>query len=379
MPVIRTILACAATAICMAATDVCAENRPVSASNAGQSAARPSAPTSGAIVAPDSWHAYRDRFIQPDGRLTDIDNGGISHSEGQGYGMLLAVLADDRPTFDRMWRWTALNLFVRNDNLAAWRWRSREPHISDRNNATDGDLLIAWALSRAARTWRSADYRAASRRIALAVSKLIDSSSTGAPTLPPASFGFGRGQMPDGPVINLSYAVFPAFDELKSVAPEVDWGALRKSFASLVEQSRFGPDNLPADWESLSSGKPAPAQFQAPVFGYEAIRIPLYLAWSSASDRQTLGVFASSWQGKKGDDPGVVDLLTGRAKQSFQDAGYRSIVALTRCAANGEMAPESLMRVDLSRYYPATLHMLSLAALREKYPACLPVAATAQR
>jgi len=40
---------------------------------------------------------------------------GISHSEGQGYGMLLAVAADDRPTFDLLWGWTRAQLMLRND------------------------------------------------------------------------------------------------------------------------------------------------------------------------------------------------------------------------------------------------------------------------
>ncbi len=363
---------CAAAATCEAA-----ETRPVYVAKTG---AAPVAVAPIAPVSPDAWKAYRDRFIQPDGRLVDTDNGGVSHSEGQGYGMLLAAIANDRETFDRMWRWTALNLYVRADNLAAWRWHpGDEPHVRDRNNATDGDLLIAWALARGARVWNNQDYRAASRRISLAVGKLIDSSQNGVTVLPPASFGFGRGQMPDGPVINLSYAVFPAFDELKSVAPEVNWNGLLRSAADLVSRSRFGPENLPADWVSIAAAQPAPARFQPEIFGYEAIRIPLYLAWSSAGDRKALAPFAASWQGRKGEDPSVIDLPTGKSRQAFGDSGYRGVVALTKCAALSEPFPEALTRVEQNRYYAATLHMLSLAAAREKYPSCLPGTTTAQR
>ena len=39
---------------------------------------------------PADWAAYRDRFVLPDGRVVDDANGGISHSESQGYGLLLA-------------------------------------------------------------------------------------------------------------------------------------------------------------------------------------------------------------------------------------------------------------------------------------------------
>ncbi|MEG9529489.1 MAG: glycosyl hydrolase family 8, partial [Hyphomicrobiales bacterium] len=43
-----------------------------------------------------AWRAYRSRFITDQGRVVDTANGQISHSEGQGYGMLLAVAAGDR-------------------------------------------------------------------------------------------------------------------------------------------------------------------------------------------------------------------------------------------------------------------------------------------
>ena len=39
-------------------------------------------------------------------------------------------------------------------------------------------------------------------------------------------------------------------------------------------------------------------------FGYEAVRIPLYLAWSSAGNSKSLGAFATSWQGRKGEEQG---------------------------------------------------------------------------
>ena len=36
------------------------------------------------------WQAWRDRFVMPDGRVVDTLQGQASHSEGQGYGMVLA-------------------------------------------------------------------------------------------------------------------------------------------------------------------------------------------------------------------------------------------------------------------------------------------------
>jgi len=39
----------------------------------------------------DACGTYQSKFISPEGRVIDDANGGISHSEGQGYGMLIAV------------------------------------------------------------------------------------------------------------------------------------------------------------------------------------------------------------------------------------------------------------------------------------------------
>ncbi len=77
--------------------------------------------------------------------MIDRTNGGVSHSESQGYGMLLAVAANDRAAFEAIWAWTQAHLYVRGDNLASWKWDpAATPHVADPNNATDGDLLIAW-------------------------------------------------------------------------------------------------------------------------------------------------------------------------------------------------------------------------------------------
>src|ERR1700726_973301 len=136
----------------------------------------------------DAWRTYQSKFISPEGRVIDDANGGISHSEGQGYGMLIAVRAGDRAGFDRLWTWTRANLELRGDYLAAWRWDpAHEPHVADRNNATDGDLLIAWALADAGAKWRVPAYTDAARGIADAVgSRAIIPSRFGPLLLPGA-------------------------------------------------------------------------------------------------------------------------------------------------------------------------------------------------
>ena len=100
------------------------------------------------------WEAYRSRFVEDSGRVVDTANGNISHSEGQGYGLLLALAASDRRSFEQIWSFTFTELLIRDDGLAVWKWDpAAKPRVTDRNNATDGDLLIAYALAKAGEVW----------------------------------------------------------------------------------------------------------------------------------------------------------------------------------------------------------------------------------
>ena len=94
---------------------------------------------------PAFWEHYKSTFISHDGRVIDYGQGQASTSEGQGYGMLLAVINGDKKAFDTIWGWTKANLTVRQDGLMAWLWGKRDNamwEVMDYNNATDGDTLI---------------------------------------------------------------------------------------------------------------------------------------------------------------------------------------------------------------------------------------------
>jgi endo-1,4-beta-D-glucanase Y len=319
----------------------------------------------------EAWRRYKARFIDPDGRLFDDSQASVSHSEGQGYALLLAVLNDDREAFDKIWRWTSDNLEVRQDHLAAWRWRpSDNPHVPDPNNATDGDLLIAWALAEAGRRWRAPAYSAQARTIALSIAHHVVFASAFGPAIRPGVAGFGNDDTKDGPVVNLSYWVFPAFDALSGVAPEVDWKALADTGLKLFDAAQFGPRELPSDWISLRAGV-APARDRPPVFGYELVRAPLSLAWGPPQAMPRLATLTQSWLADDATEPAVMDVQKGVATQSFGEAGYRAVAALARCATLGEKFPAELREVPLDKYYSATLHMLSLTLLGFRYPQCL--------
>ena len=318
----------------------------------------------------DNWARYKAEFIASDGRLFDASAENVSHSEGQGYALTLAAFHDDRETFAKVWAWTAANLEIRGDRLAAWRWRPQdEPHVLDRNNATDGDLQIAWGLAEAGRRSKSPQYTAEARRIARALAAKAVFPSAYGPALRPGAAGFGDEDTKDGPLINLSYWVFPALDALAEVAPELDWKAIERSGLKLYDAAQFGPLELPCDWISLR-GAPRPAQERAPVFGFELIRAPLYLAWGPPEAKPRLAKLTLAWLGASGGSPTLIDVEKGAIGQSFDGLGYRAVAALARCAIDGTRFPDELRELRQDSYYSATLQMLSLTALRVRYPQC---------
>jgi len=316
--------------------------------------------------AASNWASYKARFLSDEGRIVDESAGrNVSHSEGQGYGMLLAAFNGDAPAFDKMWAWTQANLYVRGDDLAAWRWVPDDaPHVKDTNNATDGDILIAWALAEGGQRFGRADYVERARRIAHIVAWSLTYPAPFGTAISPAKFGFGPKDAEDGPVVNPSYWIYPAFTAFERITPEVDWMKIAAGGRALLKKAAFGERRLPADWVSLA-GAPHPAKGHAAQFGYDALRVPFYLAWGDPSDREGLAVYAETWA--RADGALATVPFDSQAKAEALDApGYQAIAALARCVAKGEPFPQALRAPEFVNYYPSTLHMLVLAALAQR-------------
>jgi endoglucanase len=105
---------------------------------------------------------------------------------------------------------------------------------------------------------------------------MVRPSSYG-PVLLPGENGFEPGE---GLIVNLSYWIFPAFRSLAKIDPAPDWQLLEQSGLKLIEVARFSPWELPPDWLFLVKSTAKVAEGFEPVYGYNAVRIPLYMAWA---------------------------------------------------------------------------------------------------
>jgi endoglucanase len=361
-------------AVCAQALPAPAQTAPAAAPDSGfemRELDSRAIPIGGALADNAQWQAWKARFLTDQGRVVDTANGNMSHSEGQGYGMLLAVAANDRVAFERIWAWTRANLAVRADDLFAWRWEpDKRPAVGDVNNATDGDMLIAWALTEASDFWGEPSYRVAARGLAIAISrKTFFLKPPWGVVMLPAIDAFADADRPDGPVVNPSYWVFPAFERLRLAAPDVNWRGLAQTGLDIVKAAHFGEKRLPPDWLSLRDKTPTIADGFPPNFGYNAIRIPLYMAWAGLGEREDYLPFVEAWREAT---PAIVDLKTGATLEKLTDPGYRAIGALMLCATQGKPIPADIRVFNATEhYYPATLRLMALVAARMRYPSCL--------
>jgi endo-1,4-beta-D-glucanase Y len=278
-------------------------------------------------IPPEDWRSFKARYLQPDGRIVDTGNGGISHSEGQGYGMLFAEHANDQEAFDSLFGWTEQVLARKDIALYSWRYAPAEAvPVADNNNASDGDILIAWALMRAHLRWRRPEYAARAAMVRAAIATRLIYSQAGRTLLLPALAGFVGTRRT---TINPSYYIWPALDLFRQADGAArGWGALIADGERLAEEARFGSSRLPSDWvDVLEDGSVVPTAGKPPRFGFDAVRVPLYQLLGNR--RPLTGDVAAYWRMLSDSNrqiPAWVDVLTGEQAPYPLSGGGMAIV-----------------------------------------------------
>lgn len=325
-----------------------------------------------------AWEAWKALCLTPEGRIVDGFQSGASHSEGQGYGLVLAATFGDLPACQAIVTWTERHLAVREDALLAWRWRQdATPQVTDRNNASDGDLFYAWGLILAEAQGASAEFRPRAVAIAEDLARLCltdHPDGSGQILLLPAATGFLREA---GVVVNPSYYMPLAMTQLAEAAGTPRLAQAGRDGSALIDAlAQGGP--VP-DWVMIDAAgvQPPPPEFSG-LSGYEAVRVPLFALWSGQAQGQAVRAHvaataedaaAIAGQGT----PTRIDPRTGEVSERSPHPGYAAVARLAECASRGGTG--SLMpRFDADQpYYPATLHLMSLVVQITTYPRCVPL------
>jgi endo-1,4-beta-D-glucanase Y len=201
--------------------------------------------------------AFLRTYVGADGRVSRTDQGGDTVSEGQSYGLLLAVAVGDRAEASRIWRWTRTHL-RRADGLLAYH-ASPQGRVLDRSSAADADLVTAWALSRL--PGDGADATALGRAVldheTVRVGSHLLLAAGDWATGSPAS-------------LNPSYWALPAFRALGATVPDHRWSELSAGAAWATGVLTSGGSDLPPDWARADGTRLSPSA--APGGGVPDVR-----------------------------------------------------------------------------------------------------------
>jgi endo-1,4-beta-D-glucanase Y len=234
-----------------------------------------------------AWAAFRDKFIQADGRVIDFSAANISTSEGQTYALFFSLVANDRASFDRLLEWTRANLAGGDltARLMAWKWGMKPDGswtVLDANAASDAELWLAYTLFQAAAKWDDRKLRATAELVLARIEKelVLDVAGVG-PVLLPGPQGFAlEGERWK---LNPSYLPLPLLRGLAHEAPKGPWAGLIKSTLTMLD--KVTPHGMAPDWMVVSAKHGFALDAKVGQVGsYDAIRVYLWAGMMSPRD-----------------------------------------------------------------------------------------------
>ena len=239
------------------------------------------------------WQAFSQAFVDEQGRVIDWTAEGRTVSEGQGYALFFALVANDRERFARILNWTERNL-SRGDlatQLPAWHWGKRADGswgVIDANAASDADLWIAYALLEAGRLWQMPRYRDLGRALLTRVRELEVVAAQRRLLLLPGPVGFVDG---DSVRINPSYYVPAQFLRFHAEQPKAGWLQLLDDFVTLLPEA--APLGRAPDWAQWNGEKLGVDPQTQGAGSYDAIRVYLWAAFGPEGNAQALALRAA--------------------------------------------------------------------------------------
>ncbi|MFH0887233.1 MAG: glycosyl hydrolase family 8 [bacterium] len=258
----------------------------------------------------EAWAIFKAELVTSDGAVVHTDANDVV-SEGQSYGMMLAVQNNDQATFDKIWNWTRTYMQASQpQGLFAWKC-SLDGTVLDQDYAPDAEEMIAMALFFASHRWgdKASPYNYSAQARVILSRMLTQANPSDAPI---TSDNYIKFTATESNWFNPSYCM-PAFHRLFALyTNETRWNSVASNSYVLINnclKSGYGnttnglvPDYCKKDGSLLSSGT---------TFGYDAMRTPYFVAldqvWFGADTRsqvyldKIIGSFFSSRYDSFGD------------------------------------------------------------------------------
>src|SRR5882724_11706764 len=230
--------------------------------------------TNAAVRLAAEYQSWKTAYVLdcPTSNSAAVNAGGNSVvSEGIGYGMLLSVANDDRPLFDKLWKFYTDHVDPRG--LMNWSMSGcAPPGNNNANAATDGDLDAAMALVQANARWGG--YAAQAADLIGKIKQYETDSCNGLNVLRPGDRFGGCSDQSNPGKVNPSYfapgyyRVFATVD----TANAAFWIKLAADSYTMLAQYQATMGGLVSEWGFVDG------RTDGSAYGYNACRTPWRVA-----------------------------------------------------------------------------------------------------
>ena len=307
------------------------------------------------------WDEYKSRFLNSDGAIIDTGNNKMSHSEGQSYGLIFSLYFDDKESFEKILNWTDANLFNEEKGLYSWAYKRNEKNpVADKNNATDGDFMICWALIEAGKKWNNVEYIRKGEKLASTImNTLIVEFAKTMVVLPGLKTFLDKNSV----IINPSYYIWPAFSGLFRHTYMKKWQKIENDGKKIITSVKDTKEKITPDWLKMNlSGEVEVSEKWPARSSYDAIRVPLYLFWENenAPELQVWRDYFKAFPADK--TPAYTDVISGEKAGYMMTSGLLNV----RNLVMGQRIDEPVL-TEKDDYFNCSLSILSYLAANHAF------------
>jgi len=236
------------------------------------------------------YNIYKKNIVQPDGRVVDWQNKQVTHTEGIGYSLFFSVKFSDKETFYKIFSWLKTNLPLNKNGLIPWLW-GKGPlgkwEILDSNDATDGNLWIAYSLLLGYEKWGDEKLKIFAVKLIKNIKRFDIYRKNKCIFLLPASKYFVNN---DSVIINPSYYAPFIFKKFYQYDKDVIWLKLINQSFKLWYFISITPYHLFPEWVKVDKRYCKVTDISG-VMAFNAIRIPIWILYSYDINNDRVGAF----------------------------------------------------------------------------------------
>ncbi len=313
-----------------------------------------------------AYNAWKNTFVKPaDGALRVVrpTDGNDTVSEGIGYGMLSAALANDRATFEGLWNYG--KKYRDANGLMNWQINA-DGSVKGQGSATDADEDMAYALLKASRKWPGAGFETDAKNL---INAMMKTEVTDKNLLNPGD-NWGKVK-----TVNPSYFAPSYYKEFASFTADSRWNSVHGSTLTFLNNAKNNTTGLLPDWlnDDYSSADISFDSYKNDFY-YDASRVPIRLLHTYLTENNAVASGILQKQAAFLKNTGIGNLksgytLDGRPLTNYLDNTFLSAYTAASVASNDQFSKDMLQKLVSDTqvgYFGSSLKTLVLLMISQQ-------------